>query len=67
MIYRRTPDMIAELERQRTGDYGNDIEEEVKHCPCCGCRDPEEFYTADGECIGCSSCVSRVEWEDYVV
>lgn len=34
------------------------------YCPVCGEENPEYFYTADGEVIGCSECV-RLEdpWE----
>ena len=68
MIYRNdSPGAVMALEKQRLGGYGNDYEEESKVCSHCGYTDPEEFYIADGECIGCSSCISRVEWEDYEV
>lgn len=60
-------DAVLELERQRTGRYGSDYEEESKICSCCGYADPEEFYMADGKCIGCSSCISRVDWEEYMI
>lgn len=66
MLYRNdSAEALTALERQRLGNYGYDYEEETKVCPHCGYTDPEEFYMLHGDCIGCSGCISRVEWEDY--
>ena len=58
---------VMALERQRLGGDDDCQGDERKICPHCGYRNPEKFYTTDGECIGCSGCISQVEWEDYVV
>ena len=66
MIYSNTsPGAVATLENQRLGD--DDYEEETKECPSCGRVDPECFYLSSltGDCIGCSGCVSQLEWEDF--
>lgn len=67
MIYdNNSNEAIAELEKQRTGNYGYDYDEKkVKFCPCCGYEEPEEFYILGNECVGCSSCIKRIEYEDY--
>ena len=67
MLYKNnTNDAVLELERQRTGNYGfNYTDKKTKTCPCCGYEEPEEFYILDNKCIGCSSCIKRIEYEDY--
>ena len=34
-------------------------------CPICGSADPEDFFIIDGEIVGCSDCVKRVDAIDY--
>lgn len=48
------------MERDRTGNYGEDgyYEAEEEQCPVCGHYDPLVFYVdINEECVGCSNCV----------
>ena len=67
MIYRNnSPGAVSEMERQRTGNYGYNVEDyQEKRCPVCGAIDPEDFYVANGDCIGCAECVRKVNYDDY--
>lgn len=39
---------------------------ESKYCPICSSENPEVFYCdADDECIGCSECVTGVDWGSF--
>ena len=42
-------------------DEGQDV-----YCPICGEENPEWFYEADGEIIGCSECVHAVDPFDWM-
>ena len=44
--------------------YGAPIDEDV-FCPVCGEENPEYFYIADNDVIGCSVCVGRCDPYDW--
>lgn len=47
--------------------FGPDEPEDF-NCPICGEENPEDFYIdKDGELLGCSACVKRVDAYDYYV
>lgn len=54
------------MERMRTGNYGDDYEnEEIAVCPVCG-AEAEYFYIYNGdECIGCSECLTEITAIDF--
>lgn len=67
MYCNNTEAAILAMERDRTGDYGNDQIETVKRCPICGAENPDYFYReSGGEIVGCCECLARVDWEDVV-
>ncbi len=65
--FNNTEAAILAMERDRTGDYGNNQGESVKCCPMCGAKNPDYFYReSGGEIAGCCECLARVEWEDVL-
>lgn len=65
MYMNNTEAAILAMERDRTGNYGNDQDEEVKYCPICGAEDPDCFYREKGgELAGCCECLQKVDWDD---
>lgn len=34
-------------------------------CPVCGSEEPEDFYVLDGDIIGCTDCVERIDPWDW--
>lgn len=65
MIYSNDdPAAILAMERDRTGNYGDDYyeDDDTQRCPICGAYAPEHFYIDnDEECVGCSECVYKTD------
>lgn len=55
------------MERASKGNYGADIGENERRCPCCGAKSPDYVYEdKDGDIIGCTECLTRKDiYNDY--
>lgn len=62
MIYSNTsPHAVLAMEIDRTANYGDYYDEDIRECPVCGALYPEKFYINDDEdCIGCDICIHEV-------
>ena len=55
---------IMRMERERTGDYGNDTGEDCPACLICGKTSDTFYRNRNGDFVGCDNCIRKVYYDE---